>query len=105
MTKEKLLTLQGDKTNLPKLQKSISLFDSSLHTLIHGDKKLDILMPSNTKIIDQLNVVSNLWYEIKPLYEKDHLASADIETIISKNPKLLKEMNSMVELSETALEY
>jgi transcriptional regulator with XRE-family HTH domain len=105
MTKEKLLTLHGDKTNLPKLQKSIALFDTSLQALMHGDKAQDILMPSNNKVINQLNIVSTLWSELKPLYEKENLTEAEVESIISKNPQLLKEMNSMVELSETALEY
>ncbi len=105
MTKEKLLILKGQKEYVPKLAKTIKLFDTSLTALIKGDKSQNITKPSNEKIVKQLKVVSKLWAELKPLYEKKKNSAKELAIIITKNPLLLKEMNSMVKMAEKETEY
>ena len=105
MTKEKLLLLKGENSYAPKLAKSVKLFDSSLTALIKGDKSQNITKPTNEKIIKQLKVVSKLWEELKPLYEKKKNSPKELATIITKNETLLKEMNAMVKMAEKEAEY
>lgn len=105
MTKEKLLILKGNKEYEPKMKKTIELFDTTLTALIKGDKSKNITKPTNEKIVEQLKVVSKIWNELKPLYEKRKNSPKELDTIISKNPILLKEMNSMVQMAEKELEY
>lgn len=105
MSKEKLLTLGEDTTYASKLKETIVLFDTSLHHLIEGNKTQNILAPSNTKIITQLNTVLTLWKELKPLYVTTNVSMKDLATLIIKNPILLQEMDAMVHLAETELEY
>ena len=105
MTKEKLLLLKGENSYATKLAKTIKLFDSSLTALIKGDKSQNITKPTNEKIIKQLKVVSKLWEELKPLYEKKKNSPKELATIITKNETLLKEMNAMVKMAEKEAEY
>ena len=105
MTKEKLLLLKGKKEYASKLEDTIKLFDTSLTALIKGDKSQNISKPTNEKIIKQLNVVSKLWGQLKPLYEKKKNSVRELAVIISKNTTLLKEMNAMVQMAEKELEY
>jgi len=105
MTKEKLLIVKGKKENSAKLEKTIKLFDTSLTALIKGDKELALVKSSNKKIISQLEIVANIWKDLKPLYEKTKLNTKDLAVIIKKNPLLLKEMNAMVKLAELEVEY
>jgi len=104
MTKEKLLIAKGEEY-ARKLKETMTLFDDSLKLLIKGDSKKMIAKPSNEKIVAQLNVVSKLWNELKPLYEKKKNSSKELAIIILKNPILLKEMNSMVQMAEKEVEY
>ena len=105
MTKEKLLIVKGEEKYNSKLKKTMTLFDDSLNALIKGDSKKMISKPSNEKIISQLKVVSKLWSELKPLYEKKKNSAKELATIVTKNPLLLKEMNSMVKMDEKEVEY
>lgn len=105
MTKEKLLSVKGDGDAGKKLLQTIQLFDDSLSVLNKGDTDQKIPKASNEKIIEQLKIVSLLWDELKPLYEKKKNSAKELALIISKNPMLLKEMNSMVLLAETEVEY
>jgi len=105
MTKEKLLTVKGEEKYGAKLKETMNLFDDSLKLLIKGDSKKMISKPSNEKIMAQLKVVTKLWSELKPLYEKKKNSSKELATIILKNPILLKEMNSMVQMAEKEVEY
>ena len=104
MTKEKLLIAKGENYST-KLKETMALFDDSLMLLIKGDSKKMISKPSNEKILAQLKVVSKLWSELKPLYEKKKNSSKELAIIITKNPLLLKEMNSMVQMAEKEVEY
>ena len=105
MTKEKLLLLKGKKEYASKLEGTIKLFDTSLTALIKGDKSQSISKPTNEKIVNQLKVVSKLWNQLKPLYEKKKNSAKELAIIISKNTTLLKEMNAMVQMAEKELEY
>ncbi len=105
MTKEKLLILKGQKEYESKLAETVKLFDTSLTALIKGDKSQHITKPSNEKIVKQLKVVSKLWAELKPLYEKKKNSAKELATIITKNETLLKEMNKMVKMAEVEVEY
>jgi len=105
MTKEKLLTVKGEEQYGAKLKETMALFDDSLTLLIKGDTKKMISKPSNEKIVAQLKVVSKLWSEMKPLYEKKKNSPKELAIIIMKNPLLLKEMNSMVQMAEKEVEY
>jgi len=105
MTKEKLLTVKGEEQYGAKLKETMTLFDNSLTLLIKGDSKKMISKPSNEKIMAQLKVVTKLWSELKPLYEKKKNSPKELAMIIMKNPLLLKEMNSMVQMAEKEVEY
>ena len=105
MTKEKLLILRGEKSARSKLLKTIKLFDDSLNSLIKGNVKDHITKATNEKITKQLEVVSKIWSELKPLYEKEKDSAKEMAIIIAKNTVLLKEMNSMVQLAEVEVEY
>lgn len=105
MTKEKLLSYKGNKEVNQQLLQTVKLFDDSLNALILGDQDKHITKATNEKITKQLKVVSTLWTKLKPLYEKEKLSSKEMAMILSKNTILLKEMNTMVGLSETEVEY
>jgi len=105
MTKEKLLYVRGNKKIRQDLVKTIKLFDDSLKALILGDKHKMITKATNRKITKQLAVVATLWKRLKPLYEKEENSSKELAMIIAKNTVLLKEMNSMVKMSEVEVEY
>jgi len=105
MTKEKLLIAKGEKAYDAKLKETVALFDDALNLLVKGDSKKMISKPSNEKIVAQLKVVSQLWSELKPLYAKKKNSPKELATIITKNPQLLKEMDSMVKMAEKEVEY
>jgi len=105
MTKEKLLLLKAKKEYRKKLEGTIKLFDTSLNTLIKGDKTQNISKPTNEKIINQLKIVSMMWSKLKPLYLKKKNSAKELAMIISKNTVLLKEMNAMVKMAEKEVEY
>ena len=107
MTKEKLLIVAkvAIVKNGEKLQKTITLFDTSLQALIKGDESLKVIKPSNKKISAQLQVVESLWKKLKPLYLKKKLTNSELSTLVNENPLLLKEMNKVVTLSENVADY
>ncbi|MRJ01912.1 MAG: hypothetical protein GXO19_00380 [Epsilonproteobacteria bacterium] len=107
MTKEKLLILLGVKPeeHKKKLQQTVSLFDQSLHDLIHGNKERLIVKPTNKELIEQFKKVEALWKRLKPLYEKDSLSDVEKALIMKGNLVLLKEMDKAVSLCETVMEY
>jgi len=107
MAKEKLLVLAkvSADQNRKKLQKTISLFDSSLKGLMHGNKALMIIKPSNKKMAKQLQVVKALWRDLKPLYEKKKLKEKELAKIIDENPILLAQMHKAVLLSVDVADY
>jgi hypothetical protein len=107
MTKEKLLILAkvAVEKNREKLQKTISLFDTSLKGLMNGNKELTIIKPSNKKIIKQLQIVKAIWRDLKPLYEKKSLKNKELTKVIKENPILLAQMHKAVVLSVDVADY
>jgi hypothetical protein len=106
MTKEKLLVHEvKDASYKDKLKKSIELFDSSLTTLINGNKENNISKPTDGDLKAQYAKVSKLWSKLKPLYAKDKLDKKELMVIVDENRELLKEMNIAVKKAETVLEY
>ena len=106
MTKEKLLVHEvKDASYKDKLKKSIDLFDSSLTTLINGNKEHNISKPTDGDLKAQYEKVAKLWTKLKPLYVKDKLDKKELMVIVDENRELLKEMNTAVKKAETVLEY
>ena len=105
ITKEKLLVIQGKKEYANKLKNSIKLFDDSLKSLIDGNSRENIIKPTNRKIEEQLDKISEIWFKLKPLYKKEKLSTKELEIIIKENPILLSEINSMVEMAQKEREY
>ena len=106
MTKEKLLVCElKDASYKDKLKKSIELFDSSLATLINGNKENNVSKPTNGDLKAEYAKVTKLWSKLKPLYEKDKLNKKELKVIVGENNLLLKDMNSAVKKAETVLEY
>ena len=106
MTKEKLLVHEvKDASYKEKLKKSIELFDTSLTTLINGNKENNISKPTDGDLKAQYEKVAKLWTKLKPLYTKDNLDKKELMVIVDENRELLKEMNSAVKKAETVLEY
>ena len=106
MTKEKLLVNElKDSSYKDKLKKSIELFDTSLTTLINGNKENNISKPTNGDLKVAYDKVEKLWTKLKPLYEKDKLDKKELMVIVDENRELLKEMNAAVKKAETVLEY
>jgi hypothetical protein len=106
MTKEKLLVCKLKKGDYKKrLKESIELFDSSLVTLIDGNKEKGISKPTDSALKEQYAKVKEHWSKLKPLYIKEKLGDKKLKVIIDENSLLLKEMNEAVNLAETVLEY
>jgi hypothetical protein len=106
MTKEKLLVHEvKDASYKDKLKKSIELFDTSLTTLINGNKENNISKPTDAELKAQYDKVAKLWSKLKPLYAKDNLDKKELMVIVDENRELLKEMNDAVKKAETVLEY
>ena len=106
MTKEKLLLIKlHGKGYEEKLKKTVELFDKSLLALINGDPAQNITKPTSKEIKEQLQKVAGIWKELKPLYEEPKLNVKSLKTIILNNPKLLKEINTMVYMATEATEY
>ncbi len=106
MTKEKLLVYEiKDASYKDKLKKSIELFDTSLITLINGNKENNISKPTNGDLKSAYDKVEKLWTKLKPLYAKDKLDKKELMVIVDENKNLLKEMNTAVKKAETVLEY
>ncbi len=110
MSKELLLVALGHNVDENKinLKKSGSLFDRTLKGLKSGDEDLGLPATTDAAINAQLDTVSGLWKEFKPLVDKvsdidsGSPAKADIEKMAKLNLPLLKEMNKAVKMYEKA---
>jgi|GEM_PF-244449 hypothetical protein len=106
MTKEKLLWLKlSSQKQKEKMQETMKLFEESLNSLLHGNKKKNLPKATNPKIVAQLKKVEEIWQKIKPLYLKEKLSKEELELLVKVNPILLKEMNKAVDLMEKEVEY
>jgi len=106
MTKEKLLLVKLPKKEYKKkLYESVQLFDTSLSLLINGDTAQNIAKPTSKAIKGQLQKVADIWKKLKPLYLEPKSNVKSLKIIILNNTKLLKEMNTMVQMATDATEY
>jgi len=77
------------------LKTTMSLFETSLNTLIKGDKKLGLPVAPTPQILKQLQKVKSMWENFKPFIQ-DEPISENIKIVAEKNMPLLKEMNKAV---------
>ncbi|WP_407925434.1 methyl-accepting chemotaxis protein [Geothermobacter ehrlichii] len=108
MTKEALTILAGLNVSSTRaaLKQTRELFDTSLKTLIEGDRTLNLPATDNPEILAQLNRVNAIWKTFSPhvqtvIDSQDPVAiQSAIKTIIATNLTLLREMNKAVILYE-----
>lgn len=111
MTKEFMLIAKGIDVDDNKLNllETFELFDRTLKGLMLGDETLELDASINTQEIrSQLQKVSILWMQFKPIMDKaarfgkGAITSGDIQHVAKENVPLLKEMNAAVQLFEKA---
>ncbi len=105
MSKEALAIKAGLSTseNRSNLQKTSTLFASSLKALIDGDRQLNLPPTKDAEILSQMRQVENLWSKFAP-HVKTFINSGSSETaknsaadyILKNNVTLLKQMNKAV---------
>ena len=107
MSKEFLLVAYGYNTEDNKLNlfETATLFERTLKGLQDGDTTLDLKGTQNSAIRAQLQVVTSLWVNFKPIVEKATTSLAtptddEIKILANQNLPLLKEMNKAVKLFE-----
>jgi hypothetical protein len=105
MSKEALLIAKeiNSKKNQEELQKTITLFDTTLNALLNGDSKLKLPKTEDKKIRKRIQVVQKLWKEFKPFVNKiaeGHSNRTSLKAIEMGNMPLLSTMNSIVQMYE-----
>lgn len=107
MSKEFLLVAYGYNSEENKLNlfETATLFERTLKGLQYGDATLDLKGTKNEAIRTQLQVVTALWANFKPIVEKAATSTAtpiaaEINTLANQNLPLLAEMNKAVKLFE-----
>ncbi|MDT0594976.1 type IV pili methyl-accepting chemotaxis transducer N-terminal domain-containing protein [Glaciecola petra] len=91
--------------NKLNLLETFTLFERTLQGLKAGDESLGLPITSDATILGQLDKVSNLWQEIKPLFEDavgqgSQISAESIQKVATLNLPLLKEMNKAVGMYE-----
>ena len=110
VAKEALLVQAGMEQEAG-VNKTIELFESSMHMLRNGDPEHGIVPPMTSEIEAQLSKVNELWSEYRAGIQK--LLTADsnlrseenvglIRDLYQRSPIILKEMNTAVKMMETA---
>lgn len=107
MSKEFLLIAYKHEVadNKLNLLETFTLFERTLQGLKVGDDSLGLPPTSDAAILSQLDQVSKLWSEIKPLFvsatSRDAVISSEqLNKLASLNLPLLKEMNKAVGMYE-----
>jgi hypothetical protein len=105
MSKEALLIIKGIdiSNNRDSLEKTIALFDTTLHGLRDGDSKLHLPKTKEKKIIEQLDKGIKLWSLFRKFLDKVVEGKADKDTLKAieiANMPLLKVMDRVVHLYE-----
>ena len=105
MTKELLLVANGidADANKANLAKTVALFDHTLEGLRDGDKDLGLPGTKDPAILDQLDVVTKLWNEYKPLLDAVDASDTDPAKAAKLNLPLLKNMNKAVKMYEASV--
>lgn len=107
MSKEFLLVAydyQVDDNKLNLLE-TFTLFERTLQGLKVGDDTLGLPPTSDAKILNQLDKVSALWDDAKPVFVSatsagGNISNSDTSLIAAINLPLLKEMNAAVQMYE-----
>ncbi len=108
MSKEFLLVAYGHniEDNKLSLLETYSLFENTLKGLKDGDDNLGLPGTKPKHIRDQLDVVSGLWVNFKPIvasaadYKTAKISADKITELAETNLPLLKEMNKAVGMYE-----
>jgi len=105
MTKELLLIGLGISPDLNKayLKKTVFQFERVLKGLLDGDADLALDGAKDEAIRQQLEKVSKLWAEYKPILDKAEASQADLEKAAEINLPLLQEMNAAVKMFEESV--
>ncbi|MGS2718339.1 methyl-accepting chemotaxis protein [Eionea flava] len=101
MTKEMLFTLAGQDQR-KALEKTKTLFQTTLNGLINGDPEINLPPASSLDIEKQLIVVKNLWQPFSQSLDKA-LATNDpalLAMLTADSVTILKEMNAAVKMME-----
>lgn len=84
------------------LKQTIARFDLVLKGLINGNKVLGIGAAPTAEIKNQLNKVSGIWADLKPIFDKvvnnQQPTAAEKIKLAKENNTLLVEMNKAVQL-------
>lgn len=105
MTKELLLIGLNIEPALNKayLKKTVFQFERVLKGLLEGDEELALEGTKDESIRKQLEKVSKLWAEYKPILDKAEGSQADLEKAAQINVPLLKEMDAAVKMFEESV--
>jgi len=105
MTKELLLVANGidADANKANLAKTVALFDRTLKGLQNGDKDLGLPGTKDKAILAQLDVVTKLWAEYKPVLDAADVSDAGLAKAAKLNLPLLKNMNKAVKMYEASV--
>ena len=105
MTKELLLIANGIDidANKASLQKTAGLFERTLKGLFDGDTELGLPGTKDTGIRAQLEIVTGLWADYKPVLDKADTSAEGLAKAAKLNLPLLKEMNKAVKMYEKSV--
>ena len=105
MTKELLLIANGidADANKANLQKTTGLFDRTLKGLFDGDAELGLPGTKDASIRAQLEIVTGLWADYKPVLDKADTSTEGLAKAAKLNLPLLKEMNKAVKMYEKSV--
>ena len=107
MSKEFFMVALNHETpeNKLNLLETFTLFERTLQGLKVGDSTLGLPPTEDTAILNQLDKVSSLWNDAKPVFvsatsQGAQISNDDKSKIASLNVPLLKEMNAAVQMYE-----
>ena len=107
MSKEFLLVAYNHETadNKLNLLETFTLFERTLQGLKVGDDTLGLPPTNDSDILNQLDKVSSLWDDAKPVFvsatsQGGNISDDDKNKIAKLNLPLLKEMNAAVQMYE-----
>jgi len=105
MTKELLLVAHGimPEVNTAYLKKTVFKFEQVLRGLLDGNGELGLQGTKDEAIRAQLETVSKLWVDYKPILDKVSTTETDLKKAAEINLPLLKEMNTAVKMFEESV--
>lgn len=107
MSKEFMLIALNHEASDNKLNllETFTMFERTLQGLKVGDDTLGLPQTTDKKILSQLDKVSSLWDDAKPIFvaatsQNSQISQQDKSKIAALNIPLLKEMNNAVQMYE-----